>query len=277
MAKEPKTEMPWEHLIEDDDWLNEEKGDEGDSWMEEAKKVQGNWKSWRGDPKEPPLKKRLAEWEALLKAERQAEAELIRKVRESRDSFLRQLDLSQRPEQLGWVTKRFQKMITQGEATADKMLHLRGNMIEALNQAMTMFYNALELARPRVKGAKSLKELEDETYRRIRERNKEANDYIRRLRKEARTCPRCKRDKPASHLYCWSCQEERRKPVLDPDDYCPECGKITSPKGTLCYSCSSLRPRVKKKRREDSCERCGTLISRRFGKFCWSCVNYYGL
>lgn len=173
MAKEPK-KLYWEELIEDDDWLNEY-----DEALDEGDKKPEVWKPWSESDSSQPIKNQLAEREALIKAERQAEAELLHKARESRDSFLRQIDKCERPEQIGWVTKRFQKWVTVSEATLEKMLHLRSNMQEVLSRACDMYYNALELARRRVKGAKNLDELERDHRESIRKIHKDTNDYIR--------------------------------------------------------------------------------------------------
>jgi hypothetical protein len=213
--------MDWKDLIEDTSWLEE------DSWVEKAGEIHGHWEPWKGESEESSLKVFLEDREAQIETEREAETKQVQNVREARDSLLRQLSLAQDAQQLGWVTQRFHKLISQGENVADKMLHLRSGMLETLDRAQVMYSTALDVERARIQSGEVEVNSERQHQEDTRKTRREADDYIRKLRddtqkklRESRdanfrvaidtirgysTCSRCGSTKPLAHRYCCCC------------------------------------------------------------------------
>lgn len=199
---------------EEEDW------DEVQQWVDRILDPSKPYESWNSQP-EKPLQTVLAEREAAMKSEREAELLHIRKLREGRDSLLRQLAMATDAQQLGWVTTRFHTLVSKAEELRDRMVHLKSGIHDELSVAQEMFHNALGVARDRVSSqaaaAKSLAEHEAN----IRKIRQDAVDYSRKLWEETQRKAResndrnfrkyhmhyceCGNSKPTGHLFCLEC------------------------------------------------------------------------
>lgn len=175
---------------------------------------------WDSEP-EKPLPLILAEREAKIQSEREAELNHIRKLREGRDSLLRQLTMATNAEQLGWVTTRFHTLISKGEDVLDRMVHLRSAMLDGLARAQEMFHNALRVAADRITTQQQTARTLAEHEERLRKIRQDSLDYCRQLREDTNRKVResqdrnfrkyhmyyceCGNSKPTGHLFCVEC------------------------------------------------------------------------
>ncbi|MCA9775114.1 MAG: zinc ribbon domain-containing protein [Candidatus Eremiobacteraeota bacterium] len=220
--------------------------------------------------------------------EREKELAHIHAVNRRRDELIHQLEISWEFQHLDNVTKRFGDWLSQQEGQVDNLLHLRNEMLDALNHAVDQFHNAFEIARDRLEAKeaeKIKKEFRDQTRKReAREKEKQWEEERQKRRRDEEKRRKADEDRLRAYIdkdrcrqcggitgpgmrYCHTCASGHGPK----SDKCPNCHGITGLPGKLCYSCSNgFGPPIKV--RLDRCPKCGKMNGLP-GSLCFSCAN----